>query len=159
MRKLELYTDGSYNKVTGKCTGAFVVIEDNKVLKGAQVEVVDNDLKQSWNVSGELLTAVAALNVVAGILGGEEAEVIVHHDYIGISKYVATSDKWVAKKPVAVLYTKAFEAFKKDFPTVSVSFHKVKAHSGNYWNEVVDSLAKGHRVAACYGKMLPEIKI
>lgn len=159
MSNLEIYTDGSYQRTTGDCTGAFVVLKDNELQFGARVNIVDQALTKSWNVSGELVVVAAALNVLAGAIGDAEVTLDIHYDYTGVKNFIEGPKKWKPQKFISVMYVKAFNSFKEASPNVHVKFTKVKAHSGIYWNEVVDSMAKGHIPTNCLNKMLPQITL
>ena len=159
MREIEIYTDGSFNSATQSCTGGFVVLENNNVLICAKVDLQTPKYKESWNVSGELMTAITALNITTGLLDGQETLIRLYHDYVGVANYVTGAKPWQAKKFVSQLYVAGFRDFKKKFPAVTVQFHKVKAHTGNYWNEIVDRIANGIVPSVCEATMLPTITL
>ena len=64
-------------------------------------------------------------------------EVTIYHDYEGISKWA--NNEWKANHRLTQDY-KSFvaEARKK----MTIDFVKVKAHTGNKYNEIADKLAK-----------------
>lgn len=160
MNNLVIYTDGSYQQETGGCTGAFVVLQNDELQFGARINITDQALVQSWNVSGELVVVAAALNILAGAIGSNEVNLNIHYDYNGVRNFIECEPKpWKAKKFISRMYVEAFNKFKQSSPNVHIQFTKVKAHSGIYWNEVVDSIAKGHIPNSCLNKLLPQITL
>ena len=59
----------------------------------------------------------------------------IYFDYQGIEAWY--TGEWQAKSEIALFYVKESKKFKAEF-----NFHKVKAHSGDRWNEEADALAK-----------------
>lgn len=157
MNKFEIYTDGSFNAATGSCTGAFVILKNNELLHAARINITDPELTVSWNVSGELVTVAVALNVLSGLVDDSTTIVSIYYDYVGVQNFVTGPTKWKPKKYVPCLYEAAYKNVKESKPNLQIQFIKVKAHSGIYWNEVVDTLAKGRVPQICVGKMLPLI--
>jgi len=84
------------------------------------------------NVAGELAAVGHVLNWCQreGI-----PEIDLYYDYEGIEKWA--KGRWKTNQPL----TKRYAAFVKKSP-VRIQFHKVKAHTGNRWNEEADRLAK-----------------
>ena len=65
------------------------------------------------------------------------SSVVLHYDYEGIEKWA--TGVWSAKNP----HTKKYAAFMRNRQEkMEVIFQKVRAHSGDYYNEQVDQLAK-----------------
>ena len=68
---------------------------------------------------------------------GHLKTVVLHYDYEGIEKWA--TGVWTAKNP----HTKKYAAFMRNMQEkMEVIFQKVRAHSGDYYNEQVDQLAK-----------------
>lgn len=61
----------------------------------------------------------------------------IYHDYEGIEKLI--TGEWKCKNELSLRYYKLFNELTYG---KSYKFHKVKAHSGDYYNEMVDKLAK-----------------
>ena len=60
-----------------------------------------------------------------------------YYDYNGIEKWYV--GEWKAKSPIAIKYQ---EFAKEAKSKIKVVFHKVKSHANDYYNEMVDKLAK-----------------
>ena len=60
----------------------------------------------------------------------------VYHDYDGIGKWANGS--WAAKKHGTRRYVEIIDEYSD---LININFLKVKAHSGNYFNELADKLA------------------
>lgn len=157
MRKVEVYTDGSYDRQTGRCTGAYIVLEKDQIAFCGKVRLEAPEYKESWNVSAELMTALYAVLAIGYGLKGEELELTVVHDYIGICNYVSGPKPWRAKKLVPQLYTNGINAFKSQHPEITLKFRKVTGHSGDKYNEMADRLANGIVPAACKDKILEDV--
>jgi len=124
----QAYVDGSYiNSNTGY--GAVI-------LKfGIPVKKISGHLDASdgfRQVSGELQ---AVQEVVKYCRENLIKEIAIFYDYTGIKEWA--EDTWKANNDV----TKAYKDFMKNNP-VKVQWFKVKAHSGNMFNEMADMLAK-----------------
>lgn len=156
MRKLDIYTDGSFDRQTDRCTGAYIAIEDDKVLFCGKVILEKQMYKESWNVSAELMTVLVAVTRTAQIFEDIEAEITVVHDYIGVSSYVSGDRPWKAKKQIPVIYTMGINKFREENKNIHIGFRKVKGHSGDKYNDMVDRLANGITTVSCHGKMLPD---
>ena len=77
--------------------------------------------------------------------------VVIHYDYEGIEKWA--TGVWSAKNP----HTKKYAAFMKRMQEkIEVIFQKVKAHSGDFYNERVDKLAKK---ALVEGHGIPDVDV
>lgn len=126
-----VYVDGSYNDFIRKASYACVIVYKNheEYLSGSFVDV-DN----LHNVSGELKAAMKAMEycVNKGI-----KRLTIYYDFNGIEKFCARNHK--ASKD----YIKSYKKYvKKVSKKIDVSFKKVKAHSGDKYNEIADKLAK-----------------
>lgn len=137
------YVDGSYNKKTGEYAYGVVMIENPK------------DLSHEIHLSGKGSDpSIASMNNVAGEIKGSMAamryarehhyeKLTIFHDYKGIAFWCvpdpSTGHVWHAEK----LGTKRYQEIYADtVKSVDVSFIKVKGHSGDYYNDIVDGLAK-----------------
>ncbi|MBP3677637.1 MAG: ribonuclease H family protein [Agathobacter sp.] len=137
--KLELETrayafvDGSYNVATGVYGyGGFLVADGEKhILQGAGDE---EEMASMRNVAGEILGSMAAVEkaLELGI-----KELVVYYDYMGIEMWA--TGEWKRNKTGTVAYYEFMQRIKNQ---ISVSFKKVKGHSGIEGNEEADRLAK-----------------
>lgn len=127
------YTDGSYNKATGEFSGAAVLFYNREKEELAQ-KSADPKMAEMHNVAGEIMAAVMVLRycMEQGIPAVE-----IYHDYAGVGRWATGA--WKANKPG----TQAYAAFcKKAMSHVETKFIEVTGHSGNYWNDYADGLAK-----------------
>lgn len=128
--KTKAYVDGSYFPSKKQAGYGVVLIYDGKEekIKGA-VE----DYGQR-NVAGEMAGALVALNRAIEL---KLPEIALYYDYEGIEKWV-TRD-WTANLDTTQHYRDQMRMLCKK---IKVSFHKVAAHTGVYYNELADKLAK-----------------
>lgn len=137
------YVDGSYDKESGQYAYGIVMIEDPKDLshevhlsgKGS-----DPSIASMNNVAGEIQGAMAAMRYARE---HHYEKLTIFHDYKGIAFWCVpdptTGNVWNADK----LGTKRYkEIYEDTIKSVDVSFVKVKGHSGDYYNDIVDGLAK-----------------
>ena len=150
--KLDIYVDGSYSKHKPDVVSGGIIIVDrdcNKPLYARRVYSRDNAFTSMNNVGGELVATVIGMTAAYSYSKVEEISSIrFFHDYIGIDKFITGG--WKAKAKGAVLYVHAFNSMRKDgLKDTDIRFVKVKAHSGNKYNEMADEVAKGHVPYEC----------
>jgi len=128
------YVDGSFEKDSEVYGYGVVFIEKN----GNIEEYFDSGQEESYksmrNVSGEILGALkaASLAVEKGY-----SSIAIFHDYQGIASWAM--GEWKCNKEKTIEYREKMLEFQKK---LKISFHKVQAHSGDYFNERADALAK-----------------
>ena len=134
------FVDGSYQKDSGTY-GYGVVFFLRKELtaqregrieeKGSGTEEAYREMR---NVSGEILAACRAVELA---LQYGLHSLSIFHDYQGISSWA--TGEWKCNKEK----TKAYRKFMQDAEKkIKLEFVKVPAHSGIYFNELADRLAK-----------------
>lgn len=128
------YVDGSFNINTSIYGYGVVVILDN----GKELTFNGNDNNQDVasmrNVAGELKGAMIAMQYA---YNNNINKLVIFHDYEGVSKWA--DGMWKAN----LVYTQKYaEYVSKIRKKVDVKFEKVLAHSGVYYNEMADKLAK-----------------
>lgn len=131
---LRAYTDGSYKMDSNRNYGVgwgYVLLDEDDNIIHQDYGTFDEYMEQR-NVSGEVY-AVINLIMYCEDNGVEELEI--YHDYVGIEHWVTGS--WRAKNEM----TKRYRDFMQDSP-IKITFSHVRGHSGNKWNEYVDTLAK-----------------
>lgn len=127
---VEFYVDGSYNSVTDKVGSAYIGLVDGKPLfKGTAQLSNKTGLR---NIFGEITAAFATVKLAKK---KGYSKIKIYYDYSGIEKWV--TGEWKAKNQITQKYSKLMQN-----SGVSIEFVKVKAHSGNKWNEVVDEMAR-----------------
>ena len=129
--KVEAYVDGSYNAATGVYGSGLVALVNCKQYTHFS-SGNDPAMSAMRNVAGEIVAAVQAVELCKKLPGVEE--LVIYHDYEGVANWV--TGKWRAKNICTQSYV---AAMKVDFP---IRFVHVKAHTGNYHNEMADQLAK-----------------
>ena len=128
------YVDGSFEKDSGVYGYGVVFIEKDGTIE----EYFDSGREESYksmrNVSGEILGALkaASLAVEKGY-----SSIAIFHDYQGIASWA--KGEWKCNKEKTIEYREKMLEFQKK---LKISFHKVQAHSGDYFNERADLLAK-----------------
>ena len=132
--QLVVYVDGSFDVSLQKYSfGCVILLEDGRVIERCG-NGEEPELLAIRNVAGEMYGAMYA---VQWALKNGYSSVVLHYDYEGIEKWA--TGIWNAKNP----HTQKYVAFMKKLQEqIKVIFQKVKAHSGNYYNEQVDKLAK-----------------
>ena len=128
------YVDGSFEKDSGVYGYGVVFIEKN----GNIEEYFDSGREESYqsmrNVSGELLGALKATSLA---VEKGYSSIAIFHDYQGIASWA--KGEWKCNKEKTIEYREKMLEFQKK---LKISFHKVQAHSGDYFNERADILAK-----------------
>ena len=130
---VEIYVDGSYHAATKEFSYGMVVLIDGKEEKFSQ-KMTDPELAQMRNVAGEIKGSEAAMQYA---LDHEIPSIIIYHDYQGIASWC--NGDWKANKPGTIAYRDFYrEASRK----IKIQFRKVKGHSNDKYNDMVDQLAK-----------------
>ncbi|WP_082760033.1 viroplasmin family protein [Abyssisolibacter fermentans] len=127
------YVDGSYDK-NEKWYSYGVITFFNGNRKDFSDKSNDLRLVDMRNVAGELEGAKKAMRYA---LEMNAKRLYLHYDYEGIEKWANLS--WKANKEGTKEYQSFCNEISKD---LEVIFIKVKAHSGDKYNEEVDQLAK-----------------
>jgi len=126
----EVYVDGSF--FNDSVSYAAVILKDGALLKTIKGVVKEEDFISSRQVGGELMAVMKALEWCKE---NKITSITLYYDYIGIKAWV--TGEWKAKKPLTRFYA---DHVKKS--GIKIYWKKVKSHSGNYWNDYVDKLAK-----------------
>ncbi len=140
---MKIYVDGSYNPNTKIWGGAALIMSDsNEILK--EILVSDKDLNGSRQINGELESTIHALRYVLEQIDEiDDQTITIFYDYAGIEKWAI--GEWAARKDVAIDYKKRVQRhlmLLRYAHKIEIIFSKVKAHSGEEFNEKVDRLAK-----------------
>lgn len=132
LKKLAAYTDGSYNESNDKAGYGAVITDD----KGTVIiETLSGFLStESRQIEGELF---AVLTAITFAIKKGASSISVNYDYEGVEKWATGA--WSAEKNCSKEYK---NAIKKLSGLIDIKFKKVKAHSGNVFNEQADELAK-----------------
>ncbi|OUP78377.1 RNase H [Erysipelatoclostridium sp. An173] len=128
------YVDGSYNIKTKEYGFGCILIEGQKVIKELSGKGDKEALVSMRNVAGEILGSLAAMKFA---LENGYPGVCIYYDYEGIEKWA--NGLWRANKIGTQNYQKLVNEYRKK---INISFIKVLAHSGDFFNERADKLAK-----------------
>lgn len=125
----EVYTDGSYLK--GQYSWAYAFVKDDEVIYEDSNAGTSTEAAVMRNVAGEIAAVLYAVKRAAEL----GVTIRIFHDYAGIAFWV--TGEWQAKNE----FTQRYAQLMKEYQGIYV-FEKVKAHTGNKYNEYVDKLAK-----------------
>ncbi len=127
------YVDGSYDRRSKVFSYGMVILKDGNEYHES-MRFINNPLADMHNVAGEIKGAEAAMRYA---LEHGYDSITIYHDYEGIAKWCL--GEWEPKKPG----TKAYRDYYNEVSqSVMISFVKVEAHTGDYYNEMADRLAK-----------------
>lgn len=135
---IRAYVDGSYDDATKKFACGAVIVKTDENGNSEIVELSsafnDEEFAKHRNVAGEVMGAKLAIEYC---LENSVDSITICHDYEGIEKWA--NGLWKANTPLTQDY-KAYiaEARRK----IKIDFIKIKAHSGDKYNEMADKLAK-----------------
>ncbi len=131
------YIDGSFDIETHTFGFGAVIFYDGRKLTFSQ-RFDDKDLASMRNVAGEIKGAEA---VMRWALKNKVKKLVLHYDYMGIENWAL--GKWKANKKGTKAYKEFYDEIKDK---LEVKFVKVKAHSGDEFNEEADKLAKNSKL-------------
>lgn len=128
----EAYVDGSYDVANHRYAAGGVIIYNGDEYEFS--EAYDGDCADLRNVAGEIMGARLAIEYC---LRNGIKNLVIYHDYMGIGMW--GDDRWKANLDM----TKEYKDFVRQArEKMNIRFVKVKAHSGDRYNEIADKLAK-----------------
>ena len=130
-----IYVDGSFDKATKRFSYGMVVLKDGAEIATGSKAFDEPDMAEMRNVSGEIYGSMAAMK---WCLDNGVTDVVIYYDYEGIAKWALR--EWKANKKGTQAYAAYYDSIKSK---LNVEFRKVKGHSGDKYNDMVDGLAKG----------------
>lgn len=130
------YVDGSYGIAEGCYSSGIVIIENtSQDVKLFQGLVTEKEYAKARNVSGEILASIYALNYANKM---SYKKIKICHDYEGISKWYKR--EWKSNPTnISGLYLYFKDNYIID---INVHFEWVQGHTGVFYNEIADRLAK-----------------
>ncbi|MFC0190494.1 viroplasmin family protein [Fictibacillus aquaticus] len=131
---LLIYVDGSYSKAKDKAGFGCVFVKDDEVIHKVSKQSPIDKNEDLWNVSAEI---AGVLHAVEWSVNNDYRKVNIFYDYEGLEKWYIGD--WKANKRTTKEYVEKMNNFKKH---ININFFKVKAHSGDIFNEQADQLAK-----------------
>lgn len=134
LNSIDIYVDGSYSSKPPLYSSGWVAVKDNEIIKKKSFSGNDERYIESHQVPGEVFACIDAINWAKN---EQYKYLTISYDYQGIEKWV--TKEWKANKNISKDYVTLFENASEG---ISISFNKVKAHSGVDFNEIADKLAK-----------------
>ena len=131
---VEAYVDGSYEHCIREYGSCVVILKDGEVQKTYSEKGNEESLVTMRNVAGEIEAAKLAMSYC---LDNNIENLVLYFDYEGIEKWC--TGVWKTNKTGTIDYKKYYDSIKDK---LNVKFVKVKAHSGDKYNEEADKLAK-----------------
>ncbi len=131
---LVAFVDGSFDAKTKKYAFGCVIIEPDGNVTEKNGEGSEPEAVSARNVAGELL---ATMTATAFALKNGYKKLCIYHDYTGIARWY--NGDWKAESFAAKEY---LEFMNKTKPLLQTEFIKVEAHTGVFFNERADILAK-----------------
>ncbi len=132
------YVDGSYTEKVGIPTFGIVLITETGIQKESGF-VTDQDWYSMRKVAGEIAGAMKAMNMA--VKQGMK-KLTIYHDYKGIGAWC--KGVWQAEKNGPIKYK---EYYNKCSRVMDIRFVKVAGHSGDYYNNLADSLAGNVKIS------------
>ena len=129
--KIVAYVDGSFNSQTGTYGSAAVITDGANVLESIQSS--GTKMASMRNIAGEIEAAKLAVEAAKELMADS---LLIRYDYEGIEKWVTGA--WNANKNETREYAEYMRAAGN---AISITFEHVKAHSGDVFNEMADTLS------------------
>jgi len=127
------YVDGSYNVATQEYSAGVVALWQGEEFTFSE-KANDLELRSMRNVAGEIMGAQIAMKYAVEV---EARTLVIFHDYEGVEKWCTKA--WEARQNGTQKYKAYYDKLTKQ---LDIRFVKVKAHSGDQYNERADRLAK-----------------
>ena len=138
VNSVRAYVDGSFDAANGRFScGVVMVMTDadgNSETAEFNAAFDDEEAAKQRNVAGEVMGSRLAIEYC---LKNSINKVEIYHDYEGIGAWA--DRRWKANNPLTQGYRDFVAEARQN---MEISFVKVKAHSGNKYNEIADKLAK-----------------
>jgi ribonuclease HI len=130
MNKVQIYVDGSY--IEGRVGYGAVILVNGDKIHEIYGPIPAENAQGTRQVAGELVAVGQALRYCQA---QQWDTVEVYFDYLGIQKWA--TGEWKANLDLTQRYAQFVRS-----SGMQIKWRKVKSHSGDYWNEYVDQLAK-----------------
>ncbi len=127
------YVDGSYNNSTGEYSFGCVLLVNGEEYKFNKKFPKDS-YSNARNVAGEIK---GASFIIQYAINRGFSSLDIYYDYIGIEKWYL--HEWKANSEIAIKYTEFVDTTRN---IIKVTFHKVKSHTNDHYNDMADMLAK-----------------
>lgn len=131
------YVDGSkLGEKNGYGIGALILNQKREIIDKHSELGKNPKLLDFRQISGELEAVLYVLNFA---IKKKVKKVKIFYDYEGIQMWA--EKKWKRRSPVSLYYEREFDRLISK-GQLEIIFEKIKAHSGNEYNEIADQLAK-----------------
>ena len=146
--EISVYVDGSFStNDPSKTYGGSILLVDEKPILAIRHIVSQVDMVRMRNIGGELIATTGGIQSAMSLIEAAHLTMVdcitIYYDYVGIREFVKEVAPWKPTTRGAMQYVAAVNMIKTKYPNIKIKFVKVKAHSGNKWNEIADSVAKG----------------
>lgn len=133
--EINIYIDGSYNEKTDKTGWAYCIVKDYKIIHKARgtCSLLTNETRQVLGEVYSLYKAIEYMQINKIIKAN------IFYDYMGIEAWI--KGRWKIKEKNLIEIVDKIKKMIED-SSIQIDFIKVDAHQGNYFNELVDKLAK-----------------
>ena len=131
---VKAYVDGSYEHSIKEYGSGVVILRNDIVEKIYSIKGNEESLVGMRNVAGEIEASKLAMKYC---IDNNIKHLKLYFDYEGIEKWCIGA--WKTNKEGTIEYKKFYDSIKDK---LNVEFIKVKAHSGDRYNEEADKLAK-----------------
>lgn len=138
LKDINIYVDGSFRSQDNTFSYGFVFVKNDEILKSSSERIKSEKYLRFRNVWSELKAATYAVETAKKI---GYSNINLYYDFQGIEIFL-NKDYSRATSPFKVLKRQYQEEMFKYMKDVSVNFIKVKAHSGDKFNNYVDKLCK-----------------
>lgn len=129
------YVDGSYDNKTRQYSYGCIILYNGKEYTYSKAYEPDENTSMR-NVAGEITGSLVAMK---WCIKNNINHLHLYYDYEGIEKWC--TGVWKTKNPHTQKYKKIYDNYTAE-NNLTVTFHKVKGHSGNKYNEKADKLAR-----------------
>jgi len=135
LRTIFAFCDGGFNTKTNEFSFGLVLLTPKfEKIKFYYGKLNEPNWAKLHNVAGELTGAIAAIQYS---IIHKYQKIIIFHDYLGISKWAL--NQWKRNLKCTQAY---FQFIQSSLLKIKIEFKWIKAHNGNRWNEIADTLAK-----------------
>ena len=131
---VKAYVDGSYEHAIRQYGSGVVILKNDTVEKTYSIKGNKESLIGMRNVAGEIEASKIAMKYC---IDNNIGHLKLYFDYEGIEKWCIGA--WKTNKEGTIEYKKFYDKIKDK---LHIEFIKVKAHSGDKYNEQADKLAK-----------------
>ncbi|SFE62816.1 ribonuclease H1 domain-containing protein [Peptostreptococcus sp. D1] len=131
---IEAYVDGSFDSTFNTYGSGVVILKNDVVIEQFSIKGDNDEFTSMRNVAGEINASIIAMKYC---YDNNYDNLTIYYDYNGIEKWF--TGEWKANKKGTQEYKKISNFYGEK---IKIKFVKVKAHSGNKYNELADELAK-----------------